>query len=168
MIDSDPQKCSALLRQGHWIEAPGGRWAQAPDKPTHKIWQAPGCMIHHYNAGEMSACLSSMTIVGDSTARQLFWAMARRLDLNRANLELQTAEKHEDLDFSLTSIRLSFSWDPFLNSTSPIIGNGTDSMLIASGGLWYARYDEIPLERFAEALQRLQLGRRSSLSAILY
>ncbi|KAI9758930.1 MAG: hypothetical protein M4579_002741 [Chaenotheca gracillima] len=168
----DPFKCAALLDQGQWLDT-----APKPDTPGRfENWQPPGCLLHDYKKPEIAHCLASkrLVFVGDSTTRQVFWAVARKLDARGANKDKEMASKHEDLVFERDQVKIEFIWDPFLNSTrlheelvafradpradagqSPGTSEGAALMLIG-GGLWYARHVDLnPLKAFREAVDEI-------------
>ncbi|RFU31024.1 hypothetical protein B7463_g5315, partial [Scytalidium lignicola] len=61
--------------------------------------------------------------VGDSTTRQVFWAVAKKLDQKRAEeeflvmLDLELDGWQRNLQFVSDNVTLRFIWDPWLNST---------------------------------------------------
>ena len=133
-------------------------------------------MLHDYTSKEVSSCLKSRKLVfaGDSTIRQIFWAVAKKLDVKGAEWELATAEKHADLKFERFNIQLEFIWDPFLNSSrlekvlelhheteasyavQPEQKQGPGAAIIlVGGGLWHAhRLEAAPLEDFSRAINQ--------------
>ncbi|KAI4283549.1 MAG: hypothetical protein L6R38_002079 [Xanthoria sp. 2 TBL-2021] len=149
----DPYKCRALMTRGHWLD-------------PFKKWQPPGCLMHQYTEKDIRACLNGQRIVyiGDSTARQLFWATAKKLNATGANAYRQEVDKHEDLAFE----DVHFIWDPFFNSSSlrtellsSLDGNipedadptETAGLITLGGGLWYARHFQSDwLDRYRDAL----------------
>lgn len=156
-----------------------GRWLDAPREPNteHSFcnWQVPGCLLYEYKAKDISSCLKSQRIVyiGDSTVRQVFWATAKKLDLEGAENDMAHAEKHSDLSFVRNDVFVDFIWDPFLNSsrlqdelvayrsrsfsTNPV-SNASQSaaILLVGGGLWDARHIGIaPLKRFMDSIDNI-------------
>lgn len=116
-------------------------------------------MIQSYNKPLISKCLSNRTLyfVGDSTVRQVFWAVAAKYDKVRAQQESAEAGKHQDFVYRSDNFSLSFIWDPYLNSTqareiisNPMIMHPRNMIdpsskahvagIIISTGLWHARY----------------------------
>ena len=164
----DPFKCTALITDGHWLDASVDSEIQRP----LQNWQPPGCMLHKYNKKDISACFSSRKIVlaGDSTIRQVYWAMATKLDPKATKERIGLAEKHSDQSLNIENINLVFIWDPYLNSTklhkellsyreslNPARGglNESDraSLILIGGGLWHARYIEAdPVKHFRESI----------------
>ncbi|KAI1624270.1 10 TM acyl transferase domain found in Cas1p-domain-containing protein [Exophiala viscosa] len=112
------RRCDALLNDGHWT-------GSLLSKDADQTWIPSGCMLHTYGASDARTCLTtrSLTFLGDSTARQLFWAVARQLDYERAiNISAGTG-KHTNIIFAAEGAEIDFIWDPFLNETSA--RNGT-------------------------------------------
>ncbi len=142
----DINKCGALLTRGRWLDAPD---------PYHAInafqsWQPPGCMMHEYNARDVTTCLNSRRVVfiGDSVTRQIFWAFAKKL-----NVQEQGEDKHSSISVDAHGLKVEFVWDPYLNTSNlvrevaatslPRSRNNqidTAAILLMGGGLWNARY----------------------------
>lgn len=117
-------------------------------------------MMHKYDQVSISQCLSNRTLhfIGDSTVRQVFWAVAAKHDRSRAQRESVEARKHEDLSYRADDFSLLFIWDPYANTTqtaeilsSPLAmrHHDTDDSsqpwsrtggVILGTGLWHARY----------------------------
>ncbi|KAK0129754.1 hypothetical protein ONS96_000309 [Cadophora gregata f. sp. sojae] len=155
---ADPFKCSALQNQGEWLD-PGTKWNT---RNAFRSWQPPGCMMHEYTKRDMQECFQKrrLVFIGDSTTRQIFWAVAKKIDQQRAQKEIETLdldEKHTDLAFESDGIKVQFVWDPWLNSTtlaeelklfkaySPAKSDGPESaglLLLGTPGLWYARHGQ--------------------------
>jgi hypothetical protein len=155
---TDPYKCGALLNNGHWLD-PGPRWSS---QNPFQNWQPPGCIMHEYKKKDIQECLHKrrLVFIGDSTTRQIFWAVAKKMDQRRAVEEitdmLESNEKHVDLEFTSGGVSVQFIWDPFLNSTGldrelktfkpdpeVELDNAEESaglILLGSPGLWYARH----------------------------
>ncbi|KAF2011132.1 Cas1p-domain-containing protein [Aaosphaeria arxii CBS 175.79] len=162
----DPYKCDALLNQGQWLES--------PDNKPYTKWQPSGCMFHQYSAPEIAECSQDgdITIVGDSTVRQIFWALARKIEDDEGWVEEERnkPDNHGDLEYSKGGVHLKFIWDPWLNSTAmfreltlleggvvneTIVNDNVPSngsyletgprrpvTMLIGGGLWYARHME--------------------------
>ena len=163
---NDPYKCRTLLEQGHWLDPLN----KPHTSPAFENWQPPGCMMHTYIRKDIQTCLAGKRLVyiGDSTARQLFWATAKKLNATATGEEMRQAGKHEDLMFTINDITLSFAWDPFLNTSSlelavssnfenhlseNEISVQTSGFVVVGGGLWYARHFRSDwLVRFQAAL----------------
>jgi hypothetical protein len=116
---SDPYKCGALLNKGKWLD-PGPRWSS---RNPFQLWQPPGCLLHEYKKDDIQECFGRrrLVFVGDSTTRQIFWAVAKKMDQERAEEEisemLDMGQKHKDLEFTSAGVTVQFIWDPWLNST---------------------------------------------------
>jgi hypothetical protein len=106
-----------------------------------------------------------MLFVGDSNVRQIFWAVAKKLNERKAVNMGKLAARHGDIQYSDRHVDLRFIWDPYLNGSvlaneleiysentgSGVAGGGgkkkgekeQDAIIIVLGaGLWYARqYD---------------------------
>ena len=137
------------MHEGRWVNASGGQ---------SRDWQVPRCIFHDYGSPpELSACLATRETIflGDSITREVFLAMARKLDKN-AERKINLTDKHQDLEFNATGVSLRFVWDPFMNSTflrqllesflpqhesHHVIRPG---ILFVGGGLWHARYSQGP------------------------
>ena len=107
-----------------------------------------------------------MVFVGDSNVRQLFWAVARKLNHGKAVDLSRKVSTHGDIEFNDRGVDLRFAWDPFLNGTtlatelaiySENVGSGVTGsggkkkgkkeqdavMIVLGAGLWHARqFDE--------------------------
>ena len=116
-------------------------------------------MMHEYSANDITACLRSQKIVfvGDSTARDIFWAAAKRLDSRAAVEQEAVAQKHQSQTFSHPDVDIEFVWDPYLNSTDlneqllayrnawEWVGGDTaisksPAIILIGGGLWHMRH----------------------------
>jgi hypothetical protein len=92
--------------------------------------------------------------MGDSTIRQVFWSVVKKMDA-RKGTELQFyAEKQTDLKYSMEDVEIEFVWDPFLNTTrvqdelsrykrsndpkQP--ENDSAAIILVGTGLWWARH----------------------------
>ncbi|TVY54478.1 putative O-acetyltransferase CAS1 [Lachnellula cervina] len=158
---SDPFKCGALLNKGQWLD-PGPRWTS---RNPFQNWQPPGCIMHEYKKKDIQECFHKrrLVFVGDSTTRQIFWAVAKKMDQERAEEEisemLDLDAKHTDLEFISGGVSVQFIWDPWLNSTGldkelvryraePLdatIDEEDESaglILLGAPGLWYARHSQ--------------------------
>lgn len=133
-------------------------------------------MIHQYTVKDVSTCLQSkrIVLVGDSTIRQIFWALAKKVNMEEAEKRLAMPGKHLDYDFDVAGVKLKFIWDAFLNSTALHVelaryrGNSSrveDSkteeviqagILLIGGGLWHARYlGNASVDSFQDSIDRL-------------
>ena len=133
-------------------------------------------MLHNYQAKSIVSCLDSRKVVfiGDSTIRQIFWATAKKLNREKAEIEMNKTEEHSDVEFRQEGARIDFIWDPFLNS-SKLRGElmaykneglrstsqtgqhrESASLILIGGGLWYARYIPVnPLKHFKDGIDRV-------------
>jgi hypothetical protein len=120
--------------------------------------------LHDYTTPEIATCNEDghVLFIGDTTVRQVFWAAARKLDNEWVFERQQELDKHEDLHLEKDGARLSFMWDPWLNSTAfhgelkayidrnrpqngekklqPSDGKRRSVLLYIGGGLWHARH----------------------------
>ena len=152
MINRDPYHCGALLT--------GGNWIKSPDE-----WQPPNCMMRHYQPTDLISCrLRRLTIIGDSTMRELFWATAEKFDRAGAEHAMYATGKHSNVNFSRDGVDLNFIWDPFLNSSAlheSLVayrsgGNDADSILLIGGGLWYAgTFGEKYLQYYGDSMDEI-------------
>jgi N-acetylneuraminate 9-O-acetyltransferase len=103
--------------------------------------------------------------VGDSTIRQVYWAVARKLDRQRAAEMFLSAEKHGSLEFEQGRVKIQFLWDPFLNSTRlrnelhrskmhAVSSNSTRiAAMLVGTGLWHAKdLDATFLDGFKQSI----------------
>jgi hypothetical protein len=160
---SDPYHCTALLNEGQWLDEP----SQQQARRAFQKWQPPGCLLHEYKGDDISKCAGNRQIlfVGDSNVRQLFWAVAKKLNRNRAIEQGKLATRHGDIQYGDRGVDLRFIWDPYLNGTilaneleiySENVGSGVSGgggkkkgkkeqnavMIVLGTGLWYARQYE--------------------------
>jgi hypothetical protein len=136
--------------------------------------------MHEYDKADIQGCLGRrrLLFIGDSTTRQIFWAIAMKLDREAArNRTIEMLEKerlHEDLDFVSSGVTLEFRWDPYLNSSAlekelhlfKVNSSGEadeDSsmasaalVLLGAPGLWYARSgQENYMKEFKDAIDNV-------------
>ncbi|MCJ1379613.1 hypothetical protein MMC17_002715 [Xylographa soralifera] len=175
----DPYKCKALMHEGHWLDVPDGSFSN----PTFENWQPPGCMLHHYNNKDISTCFESRRIVlaGDSTIRQVFWAIAKKLDPDSITETLTEGRQHADLSINKKNVNLHFIWDPFLNTTrlhhelllyqnrAATTEDNHDfekqvaSIILAGGGLWHARhFEDDPVTQYVDTIRNISRYSRPS------
>ncbi|KAF8454140.1 10 TM acyl transferase domain found in Cas1p-domain-containing protein [Terfezia claveryi] len=140
----DPFKCNALLQKGHWLDHPASGSEGVP-----KIWQTPGCTIRHYKSKDIQSCLEDkrLLFVGDSTIRQVFWAMAISLD---PKFDSSLGDKHSDQVLTDGGVKLEFIWDPWLNGSrlnselEAFVESGESAaVLLAGAGLWHSKYVDV-------------------------
>ncbi|KAH8815738.1 10 TM acyl transferase domain found in Cas1p-domain-containing protein [Xylogone sp. PMI_703] len=176
---NDPFKCAALLNKGQWLDE-GSRW-RSPKPFQH--WQPPGCTMHEYERDDIKNCFQKRRIVfiGDSTTRQIYWAVARKLDSRRAEkefmatLDLEPVQQQKALEFVSDGVTVRFIWDPWLNSTrldyelrefrpdplkSPIeedeYEDSAGVILLGAPGLWNARHGgKNYMKNFKEAIDHV-------------
>jgi hypothetical protein len=152
----------------------------SPPIQNFQNWQPSGCLLHEYVKKDIIPCFQErrLLLIGDSTIRQIFWAIARRLGNERAREGMLTKSEdhmHENIEFVSNNVRLQFIWDPWLNSTSLSkelvqferlslstvmnLGqlNGNSALvLIGVPGLWYAKYgSDRYLEDFEKAISSI-------------
>ncbi|KAF9568475.1 O-acetyltransferase [Agrocybe pediades] len=140
---TDPMQCQALLNDGSWLGS------------DHQKWQPDGCMLYPYTEPEdASTCLKSKEVIfiGDSVVRKLFFQTAHLLDASLPNAPVDSTKKHADHTLHTKyGTNLTFSWDPFLNSsytdwilTEASAARSEDrprpAMLVMGSGLWHLRY----------------------------
>ncbi|UNI19138.1 N-acetylneuraminate 7-O(or 9-O)-acetyltransferase [Purpureocillium takamizusanense] len=108
----DPHRCRQLLEDGSWLEPPDANGTRTP----FKNWQPRGCKLRQYSNEDIHQCMEHrhMVFSGDSTTRQVFWAMGRLLDRDLANERRRTAKAHEAYDMEFDGIRMLQIWNPFL------------------------------------------------------
>ncbi|KAJ4991773.1 Cas1p-like protein [Stagonosporopsis vannaccii] len=159
---TDLYHCNKLLHQGQFLDSPD----RSPERRPFQNWQVPGCLVHDYTTSDIADCNEDgqVLFVGDTTVRQVFWAAARKLSGGWVDDRRQELDKHEDLHLEVGRARLSFMWDPYLNSTSfneelkaymdrnrpesseaekslhPSNGKRRSVLLYIGGGLWHARH----------------------------
>lgn len=154
--------CNKLLHQGQFLDSPD----RSPERRPFHDWQVPGCLVHDYTTSDIADCNEDgqVLFIGDTTVRQVFWATARKLSGGWVDDRRQELDKHEDLHLEVGRARLSFMWDPWLNSTDfseelkaymdrnkpdisevekashPSNGKRRSVLLYIGGGLWHARH----------------------------
>lgn len=115
-------------------------------------------MLYTYHAADIVSCLKDRKIlfVGDSTVRQIFWALASKLDPRKAEDQGAGGTQHSNLEFMEGRVSLQFIWDPFMNTSETLgllarqkglrFGDSVNGMspqppalTVLGGGLWYAK-----------------------------
>lgn len=73
---SDPYRCHQLLYDGNWLDPAKDMDSKVP---AFLNWQPKGCKLRQYTKEDIHRCMEHrhMVFSGDSTVRQVFWAMAR-------------------------------------------------------------------------------------------
>ncbi|KAM0667247.1 hypothetical protein ACQRIU_005102 [Beauveria bassiana] len=109
----DPYRCQQLLDDGSWLEPPNEHGAREP----FINWQPRGCKLRNYTGEDIHDCMEHrhMVFSGDSTTRQVFWAMGRLSNERRS-----AASIHSEYDMEFDGIRLLQIWNPYLH-----VGEGT-------------------------------------------
>ncbi|QDS77847.1 hypothetical protein FKW77_006634 [Venturia effusa] len=153
----DPYKCSVLLNEGRWLDEPTFKHSRS----AFQKWQPPGCLLKEYKGDEISHCAEDrqLLFIGDSNVRQLFWAVAKKLDDSMSAPAGRYAERHGDIQLRPRGVDLRFVWDPYLNGSilaneleiyqESVLPAGRDGkaevpavMVVLGGGLWHARQHE--------------------------
>jgi hypothetical protein len=119
--------------------------------------------MHEYKQTDISQCLQGrrLVFIGDSTVRQVFWAVAKKMGRHSSEEEppdaFELGHKAEDIEFESNGVRAKFIWDPWLNSTGleqelekyeaqpPTDGREDESaalILVGAPGLWYAGHGQ--------------------------
>lgn len=119
-----------------------------------------------------------LVVIGDSTARQVFWGMVRMVDgqNGQADYSEYLKKKHTDfkLEFSATGggaqkLVLQFYWDPFFNGSGvdalanlkkKNAANSPVDLVYTSIGMWFARHfagEELETQ-YKSALSRVSAG----------
>lgn len=103
---TDPHHCKAITRHGKWLVT----------GPKLKNWQAPNCMLHHYQAKDVSKCLKDKRVLfmGDNTARQAFYGAARAVNSSIEDPATTLTEIEQDVIAELNGVSYEFYWDPFM------------------------------------------------------
>lgn len=166
--NDDPYKCGALTTSGQWIDPKGSGRTKTP----YSKWQPDGCLMKAYNPKKTASCLKTasdrgVTFIGDSTVRELFWAMARKLDTKAAIPQQTKTEKHVDINFKSGDNTINFYWDPFLNSSHVAdtvdtkqlntASNRKKNLVVLGSGLWFARHMDDPVEEFKRTIDTITL-----------
>lgn len=94
-----------------------GKYVSPHTDPAPSSWQPENCVLKSYhNVATISDCLrpgDHFIFFGDSTARQIFWAMAYLLD-NSIHPDFYV---HENEHVTRNGVTISLFWDPYLNLT---------------------------------------------------
>ncbi|KAL9106797.1 MAG: hypothetical protein Q9227_008219 [Pyrenula ochraceoflavens] len=181
-IPKDPYKCVSLRNSGKWLKQHSDFYESdlpqrynATEVFKSWVWQPDGCMLHEYRAKEIENCLQCrrMLFIGDSAVRQLFWAVARKLDQEKAEQYIQQTDRHQNQRFNQGCMDLEYIWDPYLNGSllhheldrlpklhSSAAKNGSHppeiAVIIIGGGLWHVRnLSDRGLEAFKTSLNAI-------------
>lgn len=133
--------------------------------------------MYEYKKKDIQDCFRErrLVFIGDSTTRQIFWSVAKKMDQKRADGEitemLDLNEMHKDLEFTSDGVTVQFIWDPWLNSTGlehelrkftaePSTAKQVDEsaglILLGAPGLWYARHgQENYFKDFRDSIDRV-------------
>ena len=128
--------------------------------------------MHKYGAKAILQCIEQhrIVLVGDSQIRQMFWALAMKLNRQKAEEEVAIADKHTDLSFTGPgSVSIDFIWDPYLNSSrllreltraaaedSTPTNSTSPSIIMIGGGLWFAKtFSDFSLQRYSESVETI-------------
>ncbi|KAE9975716.1 hypothetical protein BLS_002463 [Venturia inaequalis] len=164
----DPYKCSVLLNEGQWLDEP----ASHPSRRPYQKWQPPGCLLKEYKGDEITHCAGNrqLLFIGDSNVRQLFWAVAKKLDNTMSSPAGKYAERHGDIQLRPRGVDLRFVWDPYLNGSilanelqiyqENVLPTGRAGkaevpavMIVLGCGLWHARqYEAESVREFKKAV----------------
>ncbi|KAK5211639.1 hypothetical protein LTR41_003100 [Exophiala xenobiotica] len=102
------RRCSDLPQTGRWANP---LW----QGNASQFWVPPGCMLHSYGPSDARLCLSNRTLTlrGDSTARQLFQTIGSTLGKDVAMNTRTDIEHHKNCTWA-GSPNLVMIWDPLL------------------------------------------------------
>ena len=141
---------SGLIRQYH----------ELPDLfQCHRLQvSTPHGAVHKYQSPDISKCVgcNRLLYIGDSAARNIFWATTRKLNA-QTSAELEFAvDKHANIDFQEDCTQIEFKWDPYLNSSLPLYlshdnirneGSSHRSIaMLVSSGYWHARHGGVTFD----------------------
>jgi hypothetical protein len=108
-------------------------------------------MMHNYPSKDIGQCLQNRRVVfvGDSVARQIYFAISHLADPNLPSSLPLGSDKHSDYSYaSSSSTQFQFYWDPFLNTShTRDLLKGVETatppaLLVIGTGLWFLRYAE--------------------------
>ena len=162
------QRCESILKHGRW---------QHDDGQTK--WQSFGSMTALWDAKYINSCLNGekLRFVGDSIARELLWAMARKINASAAIEKEVSVDRHQSFTFEQGNISLQFVWDPFVQLNDSVLNDlihveDNESLqlpVIWSTGLWQTRHHgDHYLESLNQALVNIQdISSNTSRSAIV-
>lgn len=162
------QRCESILVYGRWHKHGSSRQ-----------WQPFGTMTAVWNAQSIATCLANQTIIfaGDSTAREILWATARKVNFTAAREMMSSIDRHQGFSFHEQGTSLQFVWDPMvdlnystqLQMLKSIVGQKASHPIIWSTGLWQTRYHGGQfLNTTSAALSNIEaISRNMSTKAIL-
>lgn len=128
---TDPYHCKSITKSGTWLER---------DTKLNN-WQAPDCMLHHYQSKDVGTCLKGQRVlfIGDSTARQVFYGAMRTIDSElKDDLSM---DKSPHIVKNLNGVSFESYWDPFMNQAgftelkNTTINNQTIAAVYVSYGM---------------------------------
>lgn len=132
---TDPHHCKAITHYGKWLNT----------GPKLKNWQAPGCMLHHYQAKDVTKCLEGKRVLfmGDNTARQAFFGAARAVNSSIEDTASTPAELEQNVIHNLNGLSYEFYWDPLMTKNGyeqlrDLAGSAKIGMTYISFGQAYA------------------------------
>ena len=114
-------------------------------------------MLKTYTSEDTSKCFRSRQVVfiGDSITRQLFFQFANIVDPKLPDAPPDDDHKHSNYTLDPENgVKLSFFWDPYLNSSysqlihptgadrAPSLDSDRPALLVLGTGLWYLRYKD--------------------------
>ncbi|TID17702.1 Cas1p-domain-containing protein [Venturia nashicola] len=167
----DPYKCSVLLNEGQWLDEP----ISNPSRRHYQKWQPSGCLLKEYKRDDITPCAGNrqLLFIGDSNVRQLFWAVAKKLDRDMSSPAGKYAERHGDIQLRPRGVDLRFVWDPYLNGSiltneleiyqESVLPTGKAGkaevpavIMVLGGGLWHARqYGAEAVREFKKAVDSI-------------
>lgn len=106
----NPFRCDSILRSGRFLDD-----GYTTASPT--VWAPEGCVMRDYaDLTALQTCLrpgDQVIFYGDSTARQLYWAMVSTLDKH----VWSDGNIHGNHFWTRDGITVRLFWDPFLNNS---------------------------------------------------
>ncbi|RDW44822.1 10 TM acyl transferase domain found in Cas1p-domain-containing protein [Yarrowia lipolytica] len=161
LAPGDGYHCESTLESsGMWLQPAVGRY-QPP-----RNWQPKQCMLRTFDRASTAQCLTNETslFIGDSHAREMFWAVVKDLD---PNYDTTNVEKHSNIEVAIDGVSLKFFWDPYFNNDGMFemskIANDQEQkerikMVHISTGMWYIHNKEdkdAGFKEWKQALRRL-------------
>ena len=132
----DPYHCEAITHTGKWLNK----------EPALSNWQAPECMLHHYQSKDVSKCLNEKRVLymGDSSARQAYYGAIRAVNSSWEDSGI-SQDNHVNIVKEVNGVSFEFYWDPYMNkeALTELKGISTENskvaMVFISYGMWYAQ-----------------------------